>query len=228
MFRSHLISFKKVYINLALQDLYKIESTFFIIQSYQIASLFEMSGNNSSASGGNNSSSAADAPLTTEDMTTEELMAELKLLRAEIAVRRERDAAAAAAAAAEQAAAEQATAAATSKEAVSKTPAPKASLSQALVPFTPPTGGGGRPSSPPRTTSHSNWNRYRATQRLAARMSQASVIALYAILESGGSLEAAAEAGRVAAKRAATPTRGPYVLVDLPPPPPRKSKSSKQ
>jgi hypothetical protein len=187
MFRSHLTSLKKVCTHLALQDVYKIESTFFIIQSYTIASLFEMSesGNNSSTFSG---SSAADAPF-----TTEELMTELRALRAEMAEMKAREAASAAAA--------------TPKEALSTTTAPatNTSASQALVRFTPATGGAGRPSSPPRATHRRSWNSYRSAQRLAARMSQAAAIALHAVLESGGSLEAAAEAGRAAARRAATP-----------------------
>jgi hypothetical protein len=184
------------------EDLYKIESTFFKYRISTSNHCLKMS-----ESGNNSSSSTVEPP----PLTPQELMAELIALRAEMAVIRERDAATAAAtaaaeqAAAERAAAEQAAAAATSKEAVSKTSAPKASLSQALVPFTLPAGGDGRPPSPPKTTSPSNWNRYRATQRLATRMSQAAVIALHAVLESGGSLEAAAEAGRAAARRAGTP-----------------------
>ena len=158
---------------------------------------------------GNNSSSSSD-PLLDGELTPTQLLAEIKALRAEMAEM-------------------------------------KASTSVALVPVTPPTkapiatgggsstakapvatGGEGRSSSPPKAaTPRPSWNRYRAAQRLATRMSQAAVIAVHAILENGGSAEAAAEAGRAAAKRAATPTRGPYVLVDLPPPPPRKSKSSK-
>jgi len=156
------------------------------------------SGKNSSASSGNNSSSssspssAEDAPL--PELSHKEMMDELLALRAEMAEMKARDAAAAAAAAL--------------KEAVSttKAPAPKASASQALVPFTPATGGDGRSSSPPKATiSRRSWNSYEAGRRLARRMSQAAVVAVHAVLESGGTPEAAAEAGRAAARRAATP-----------------------